>query len=364
MNAPLRVLMNADTVGGVWTYAMELCRALGDGVEILLATAGAPLSAGQRRQVGALPHVAVAESQYRLEWMPEPWEDVDAAGMWLRRLADRFRPDVVHLNDYSHAAADWPAPVVVVGHSCVLSWHEAVRGTAAGAEWDGYRRRVAAGLHAADVVVAPTAAFLVSLDRHYGPLHESRVIVNGVASVGSPDREAKERIIFAAGRLWDEAKNVAALCEVAADLPWPVEIAGLPHPNGVADDFPAFANVRLLGRLDAAAMDAAYRRAAAYVLPARYEPFGLTPLEAAVRGCALVLGDIPTLRELWDGAAIFVPPDDPAALRDAVAGLIADPVTREKHGATARRRAAWYTAARMAAAYRGLYRTLPALSHA
>ena len=31
--------------------------------------------------------------------------------------------------------------------------------------------------------------------------------------------------------------------------------------------------------------------------------------------CALVLGDIPTLRELWDGAALFVPPDDPDAAR-------------------------------------------------
>ncbi len=32
-------------------------------------------------------------------------------------------------------------------------------------------------------------------------------------------------------------------------------------------------------------------------LPARYEPFGLSVLEAALSGCALVLGDIPSLRE-------------------------------------------------------------------
>ena len=44
-----------------------------------------------------------------------------------------------------------------------------------------------------------------------------------------------------------------------------------------------------------------------FVSAARYEPFGLAVLEAAQAGCALVLSDIPTFRELWDGAALFVP---------------------------------------------------------
>ena len=57
------------------------------------------------------------------------------------------------------------------------------------------------------------------------------------------------------------------------------------------------------------------RCAAIYALPARYEPFRLEVLEAAAPGCALVLGDIASLRELWDGAALFVAPDDDRALR-------------------------------------------------
>ena len=43
-----RILMTADTVGGVWTYAMDLARALGaEGVEVALATMGSPVSPGQ-----------------------------------------------------------------------------------------------------------------------------------------------------------------------------------------------------------------------------------------------------------------------------------------------------------------------------
>jgi hypothetical protein len=48
------------------------------------------------------------------------------------------------------------------------------------------------------------------------------------------------------------------------------------------------------------------------VLPARYEPFGLSVLEAALSGCALVPGDIASLRGNWDGVAEFVCPDDAA----------------------------------------------------
>src|SRR5688572_13448925 len=73
-----RVLMTADCLGGVWTYALELSRSLTDhGIEIGLATMGAPLSDAQRRQVAGIRGARLFESAYRLEWMEHPW--VDAA---------------------------------------------------------------------------------------------------------------------------------------------------------------------------------------------------------------------------------------------------------------------------------------------
>jgi glycosyltransferase involved in cell wall biosynthesis len=56
---------------------------------------------------------------------------------------------------------------------------------------------------------------------------------------------------------------------------------------------------------------AEYQSAASiYVAPALYEPFGLTVLEAALSGCALVLSDIPSFRENWSGAALLIPTND------------------------------------------------------
>ena len=88
------------------------------------------------------------------------------------------------------------------------------------------------------------------------------------------------------------------------------------HPEGGGAG--ELENLRHLGRLAPADLASWLGRAAIYALPARYEPFGLSILEAALAGCALVLGDIDSLRELWDGCALFVPPEDDDALAEAL----------------------------------------------
>ncbi len=110
-------------------------------------------------------------------------------------------------------------------------------------------------------------------------------------------------------------------------------------------------NTRLLGRLSHRALAAWYGRASIYALPARYEPFGLSVLEAALAGCALVLGDIPSLREIWRNRAVFVPPDDPEALEHAILRLIEDPDRRNALAAGARTRALERTPDRMVESY-------------
>jgi glycogen synthase len=352
----MKVLMTCDTVGGVWTYALELARALQPyDVEIALATQGALLSNSQRADVAQIANVEVFESPFKLEWMDDPWEDVAAATRWLQDLAEAVEPDLIHLNDYSHGAAEWDAPVLMVGHSCVFSWFTAVRGELPGAEWDRYRENVAAGLHGADLVVAPTRTMLNWLDEWYGPLPRQQVILNGRDGARFRKDLSKEPFILCAGRVWDEAKNVAAVVETAPHLRWPVAVAGLPHPDGRN---PIPPGVEFYARLAPQEMAELYGRAGLYVLPARYEPFGLTPLEAALSGCPLVLGDIPTLREVWGDAAVFVPPDDRDALISAVNRLIDNADLREDYRHRADQRAAELRPQRMATAYYSAYRDL------
>lgn len=339
---PPRVLVSADTVGGVWTYAVDLARELAArGVEVAIATMGAPLAAHQRQQVGA--GVRVFESAYRLEWMQDPWADVDAAGRWLLQLEREFQPDVVHLNQYAFGALPFAAPTLMVAHSCVLSWWKAVHGQEAPPEWDTYRARVAAGLAGAGLVAAPTRAMLSTLAANYGQAREGIVIANG-ADAERFRPAPKQPFVLAAGRFWDAAKNLAALERVAPRLPWPVKVAGSArHPDG-GELRPQ--GVQWLGELPRAELARELAAAAIYALPARYEPFGLSVLEAALSGCALVLGDIPSLREVWEDAAVYVAPDAHDALRSAVQRLIQDAGERERYAQAARLRAHRYTPAR------------------
>ena len=345
--------MTTDAVGGVWAYALELARALErHGVEIALASMGPAPGPAQREEAAGLPNVTLHESTHALEWMEDPWADVERAGDWLLDLAAAFAPDVIHLNGYVHATLPWDAPVLVAAHSCVFSWWSAVRGEPPPASYDEYRRRVGGGLAAADLVVAPTAAMLRALEEHYGRLDRGWVTHHP----RHPDEFAaspKARRLPAAGRAWDEAKNLAALDAVAPRVDWPIALAGdCRHPNGRSATFP---NVHCLGQLDVARMRTELSRSAIYALPARYEPFGLSALEAGLSGCALVLGDIPSLREVWGDAAVFVEPDDTESLARVLNALIADDARRMELARRARLRTLTYAPASMAERYVAAY---------
>jgi glycogen synthase len=349
-----RVLMTADAVGGVWTYCLHLAGALARmGVTVDLAVMGPPPDRGQRATAARIPRLTLWTESFRLEWMEGGVEDIVRSGQWLLALAARTAPDVVHLNGYAHGALPFPAPKIVVAHSCVLSWWQAVHGCAAPAAWNGYAEAVRDGLAGADRVIAPSTEMLRALDTHYGPrAAPSSVIANGLRPVRGR-RAPKRPGVLAAGRLWDAGKNIAALAAAAPAIPWPVMVAGdvavEGRPASPADGRPASPadGVRYLGRLDAEQMTTAYRRATIYALPARYEPFGLSVLEAAQHGCALVLGDIASLRENWAGAALFVPPDDVEGLGRTIRAVISDRRMQRAMARRARRRARKFSLRKM-----------------
>jgi glycogen(starch) synthase len=354
---PRRVLVTSDTLGGVFSYVVELTRFLSaSAIEVVLATMGGPLDPAQRVEIGRIPRVVLHESSFALEWMDEPWTDVDRAGDWLLALENRYRPDLVHLNGYAHAALPWRAPTVVVGHSCMLSRWRAVEKESPPPRYAEYARRVRDGLSRADAVVAPTHAMLGLLRAEYGELEPSYVIENGA----DPERfkpAEKQPFFLAAGRLWDRAKNLSLLTEVAPGLPWPVFVAGDLARASRADG-PTTPNLEWLGRVSQAELARVMGRAAVFVHPALYEPFGLAPLEAALSGAALVLGDIASLREIWGDAALYVAPSDPRAWVEMLSALALDEERRRALARAAKERAMNLTSAKMALAYRALYSEL------
>ena len=177
-------------------------------------------------------------------------------------------------------------------------------------------------------VVAPSAYQATLTTRHYGR-RVDRVIHNGAHPAPAPPPAARHRLALTAGRAWDRAKGVDVVDAAAALLGEsgpPLHLFG-PEAGSHGEKARPGHLVRH-GRIPHEEMVDWMGRASLYVAASRYEPFGLAPLEAALQGCALVLSDIGSFRQLWDGCAAFFPSGDAAALADTLSLLDRDPARR------------------------------------
>jgi glycosyltransferase involved in cell wall biosynthesis len=360
-----KVLLTTDAVGGVWTYALDLAaglRALG--FVTTLAVLGPEPSPVQLAEAQRIADIEVIVTRLPLDWLAKDSRDVVAAGRALARVAASQGVDIVHLSSPALAVdATYPAPVVMTCHSCLATWWSAVRGedTPMPDDFAWRTELVNEGLRAADVVVAPSRAFAEALAATYA-LESLPVVVRNGRAAPDPQsqrqqlRSAPELFAFTAGRLWDEGKNIAAIDAAAQNLSIPVLAAGpLAGPDGGRTHL-RFAEP--LGALPAHDVAAYLARRPMFVSAALYEPFGLAVLEAAFAGSPLVLSDIPTFRELWSGAAIFVPPRDPDAIARALRELASDAGLRHALGRAALRRSGQYTLAAVASETARVYRSL------
>ncbi len=73
-----------------------------------------------------------------------------------------------------------------------------------------------------------------------------------------------------------------------------------------------------------------YREATLFLSPSRSEGFGLPPLEAARLGTPVLVADATALREIWNGVAPLLSPDDPAAWAREIDRLLANPIARQE----------------------------------
>ena len=353
-----RVLLVTDAVGGVWVYSLELARALRPlGVETVLAVMGPSPNESQRADAADFHLI---DTGLPLEWLDTNAEEVRRAGHRIAAIARSEHVDVVQTSSAVLLAEfQLDCPIVAVQHSCVASWWAAVRGTPLPREFDWRRELVQRGLTRADAVIAPTLAFAAETSRIYGVT--TATVHNGRTPLWTRDIPHGD-FVFTAGRLWDEGKNIATLDAAAAWVDAPFQAAGATFgPNGAQVELQ---NIDALGALNDTRLGGVFSARPIYASAALYEPFGLSVLEAALAGCALVLSDIPTHRELWNSAAIFVPARDDRAFAAAIDDLLRDRDARQRRGQMARARAAHFTPQRMARAMADIYARVSTMTDA
>jgi glycosyltransferase involved in cell wall biosynthesis len=350
----VRLLIVTDAVGGVWTYSLDLAQALLPlDIEPIIAVIGPPPTRRQRESVRQL---RVIETNLPLDWTALGTTELARTSESLANLARMECIDVVQVNSAALlAGCKFDQPCIAVQHSCVVSWWAAVKKTPLPEDFVWRRDLTYEGLRRAAAVVAPSIAFATETVRIYGDDFPVTVVHNGrrsprLSSVLEGD------FAFTASRLWDEGKDVATLDAAAALLNVPFQAAGaLRGPNGATIEV---AHLKTLGQLGEPRLSCVLAARPVFASAALYEPFGLSVLEAAQAGCALVLSDIPTHREIWDGAAIFIPARDAQGYASAIEELMRDADERHELGQLAQSRAALYSAERMARGMADVYRRI------
>jgi glycogen synthase len=360
----MHVLVTADTLGGVWTYARELVTGLvRRGVRVTLVSLGEIPSQQQTEWMEGLPGLDFRPTAFRLEWMQEAEADLDSSSEYLQAMVREVKPDLLHLNQYCYGSLSGSVPKVVVAHSDVVSWWVGVHGEEPRENrwmrW--YRDTVTRGVAHADAIVAPTRWMLDALRAYYTEPQQGTVIYNGRNFNLFNPHMTKEESVLTVGRIWDGAKQVSLLMQ--QDQAVPVYVAGSDkHPDAAfRGDGPRARKQRVYfkGEQSEAQLRQLFGRASMYAATSRYEPFGLAPLEAALSRCALIANDIPSFHEVWGESAYYFGYNSAASLARAIARLHGDRELRQTYGNLAYHRARErFSAERMVDDYLNLYRTL------
>jgi len=360
----MRLLITTDTVGGVWRFGIELIEGLLEaGDAVALVSFGQTPSSSQHTECRRLAdrwkqRFRYVASETPLEWMHANDRSYDEGASLLRETVHRFDVDLLHSNQYCYGAVELGIPVLLTAHSDVLSWAQACGRALDDSEWlRRYCSLVQRGLDGAAFLTAPTEWMLRTLAANFDVPDQRKTIANG-RSIPTVPRIQKSLRAVTAGRLWDEAKGISMLGSVQTGIPLIVAGSIDCDQSGGAP----VSKVEHCGEVSQEDMLRIFDGSAIYICTSLYEPFGLAPLEAALCGCAVVARDIDSLREVWNGAALFF--SNPVELSGILGALAADPIRLAEQQRKAKTQAQLYTRERMVAEYRELYTTVIAKEHA
>jgi glycogen synthase len=368
----MHVLITSDTLNGNWTYTRELASGLiARGLRVTLVSFGEIPLPENTAWMDRLQGLAYHPTAFRLDWMQEGQQHFDDASAYLCSLMKETRPDVFHSNHPCYGALPVAIPRVVVAHGDLVTWWKAVHGRepkdSAWLRW--YKQIIARGISEASAVVAPSEWMLNTIRSTYSGCAREMVIHHGRNPILFNPYVAKDNLVLAVGRLLDPAKQVNLLTQQTHPVPVCIVSDGEEAAESVFRT-PVRAEVRfadgnagvsLKGPQSEAEIRLLYSRAALYAGTYRYDPSGMSVLEAALSRCTLILNDIPSLRELWGPAAVYFRTNESESLAEAVRILTADVQLRRNFANRAFQRAReCFNAHRMTDNYIQLYRSVAA----
>lgn len=368
----MHVLVTTDTLSGVWSYTRELVSGLvSRGLQVTLVSFGEIPLPEQTRWMDSLHGLSYHPTAFRLEWMQDGEADFRDSSEFLLGLIRECRPDVLHLNQFCYGDLRVDTPRVVVAHGDLVTWWLSVHGhEPRPTRWlERYRSRVATGLARATSLVAASRWMLDLVEYCYGYVPGSKVIYHGRNPIFFNPYASKEESVLAVGRMLDPGKQVHLLTHHRHALPVCIVggEAGITPPRlPIRADVKVAAGdlqVALKGPQTDAQLRLLYSKATIFAATPRYDPFGMSALEAALSRCAIIANDVPSFREVWGEDALYFEANDADSLARVIRQVAGDRDLCRSYANRAYQRARdRYNHKRMIDEYLALYRSLPARS--
>ena len=364
----MHVLMTTDTLSGIWTYTRELVSGLAArGARVTLVSFGEIPLPRQTAWMERLSNVDYCPTAFRLDWMDEGQRDLQEASSYLCSLIREVKPSLFHSNHLCYGSVPVSIPRMLVAHGDFVTWWKEVHGREPkGSAWlRRYTAKIAEAISEASALVASTGWMLDMVQSTYSPCRRNAVICHGRNPIHFNPYVTKDNSVLAIGRMLDPAAQIHLL--TGHDYSVPVCVAEENRPaDPLAPEIQASVRIQdgdrgmqIKGPQTEAQLRQLYSRASIFAATARYEPFGMPVLEAALSRCALILNDIPSLREIWGHAATYFHTNDSESLAEAVRILSEDEQMRHSSARRAFQRAReCFNANRMTDNYLQLYRSL------
>jgi glycosyltransferase involved in cell wall biosynthesis len=287
----------------------------------------------------------------RLRGTGHAWEQ-----LVLPAIAARARAALLY-SPSNIAPLSWPRNVVVLHDASV--WRSPASFSLAYRTWHRFAEGV--GARRASCVITVSEFSRRELVEVLGLAPESVVVIpNGVGARFSPGadpepvrrRHRLERPYVLAVGTAQARKNLTLLAVLSERLVGDgVEVVWAGGSASVH-------GVRALGYVAEDDLPGLYAGATTFVMPSRYEGFGIPCVEAMASGTPVVAANSGALPETCGGAAVLADPDDAEGFASAVLSTIGDEALRERLRADGLARAAGLTWERAAAATDRLLRRL------
>ncbi len=321
------ILIDADVLGrhrtGEETYVLNLLRQL-------------PLVAPDLSFAAVTRHPELVPGGVRAIALPARFQETRMA-VSVPRLLRRLRPELSH---FQHALPlGLRGPSVVTVHDLHFEHDPSVMSLL---DRMTFKAVVPRAVRKADHVLAVSERTKHDIVELYGvPAEKVTVTPHGVDPAFGPGDGTHGDYLLFVGAVQARKDPLAALAAADA-VGLPLVVVGPEKEPELARELrERGADVR--GFVEKPVLAELYRQAAAFILPSRYEGFGVPALEAMASGTPVVLSGDEALREVASDAAAY------GDLADAVRTVLAD---RERFVRAGLERAAqfsWETSARLTA---------------